>query len=47
MYARRVKIFTKEDEKKLMKLSNAGNQIKVMGANKFFESHFDLSLKLE
>ena len=32
VYARRVEIFTDEDEKELMKLSDAGNQIKVMGA---------------
>ena len=32
VYARRVEIFTDEDEKELMKLSDAGNQIKLMGA---------------
>ncbi len=32
-YARRVETFTDEYEKKLMKLCDAGNQIKVMGAN--------------
>ena len=29
VYARRVDIFTNEDEKELMKLSDTGNQIKV------------------
>ena len=33
IYARRVKTFTDEDKKELMKFSDAGNQIKVMGAN--------------
>ena len=32
IYAGGVEIFTDEDEKELMKLSDAGNQIKVMGA---------------
>ncbi len=32
IYARRVEIFTDDDEKKLMKFSDGGNQIKVMGA---------------
>ena len=32
VYARRVEIFTDEEEKKWMKLSDGGNQIKVMGA---------------
>ena len=32
VYARRVETFTDEEEKKWMKLSDAGNQIKVMGA---------------
>ncbi len=30
VYARRVEIFTDADKKKLMKLSDAGNQIKIM-----------------
>ena len=33
VYARRVETFTHEDENELMKLSDAGNQIKVIGAN--------------
>jgi len=33
VYARRVETFTDEDENELMKLSDAGNQIKVIGAN--------------
>ena len=33
VYARRVETFTDEDKKRWMKLSDAGNQIKVMGAN--------------
>ena len=33
VYARRVETFTHEDENELMKLSDAGNQIKVRGAN--------------
>ena len=33
VYARRVETFTDEDEKELVKFSDAGNQIKVMGAN--------------
>ena len=33
VYARRVEMFTNEDEKELMKLSDAGTQIKVMKAN--------------
>ena len=33
VYARRVETFSEEEEKKWMKLSNAGNQIKLMGAN--------------
>ena len=33
IYARRVETFTDEDKKELMKFSDAGNQIKVMGAN--------------
>ncbi len=32
VYARRVETFSKEEENKWMKLSDAGNQIKVMGA---------------
>ena len=32
VYARRVETFTDQDAKKLMKFSDAGNQIKVMGA---------------
>ena len=32
VYARRVETFTDEDKKRWMKLSDAGNQIKVMGA---------------
>ena len=32
VYARRVETFSDEEEKKWMKLSDAGNQIKVMGA---------------
>ena len=32
VYARRVETFTDQDAKKLMKCSDAGNQIKVMGA---------------
>ena len=32
VYARRVETFTDEDQKRWMKLSDAGNQIKVMGA---------------
>ncbi len=32
VYARGVTTFTDQDAKKLMKLSDAGNQIKVMGA---------------
>ena len=33
IYARRVETFTDEDKKELMKLSDAGNQTKVIGAN--------------
>ena len=33
VYVRRVDTFTDEDENELMKLSDAGNQIKVIGAN--------------
>ena len=33
VYARRVETFTHEDENELMKLSDAGKQIKVIGAN--------------
>ncbi len=33
VYARRVETFTDEYEKELMKFCDAGNQIKVMGAN--------------
>ena len=33
VYARRVETLTDEEEKKWMKLSDAGNQIKLMGAN--------------
>ena len=33
VYARRVKTFTDEYEKELMKFCDAGNQIKVIGAN--------------
>ena len=33
IYARRVAVFTVEDKKELMKLSDDGNQIKVIGAN--------------
>jgi len=33
VYARRLETFTDEDKKRWMKLSDAGNQIKVMGAN--------------
>ena len=33
VYARRVETFTDEDQKRWMKLSDAGNQIKLMGAN--------------
>ena len=33
VYARRVETFSNIDEKELMKLSDAGNQIKVIGAN--------------
>ena len=33
VYARRVETFTDEDKKRWMKLSDAGNQIKLMGAN--------------
>ena len=33
VYARRVETFTDEEEKKWMKLSDAGNQIKVMVTN--------------
>ena len=33
VYARRVETFTDENENELMKLSDAGNQIKVIGAN--------------
>ena len=33
VYARRVETFTDEDEKEFMKLNDAGNQIKVIGAN--------------
>ena len=33
VYARRVETFTNEDEKELVKLSYACNQIKVIGAN--------------
>ena len=33
VYARRVETFSEEEEKKWMKLSDAGNQIKLMGAN--------------
>ena len=33
IYAKRVETFTDEDEKKLMKLSDAGNQMKVIEAN--------------
>ena len=33
IYARRVENFTDKDEKELMKLSDAGNQIKIMGIN--------------
>ena len=33
VYARRVETFTNEDEKDLMKLSDSGNQIKVIRAN--------------
>ena len=33
VYARRVETFTDKDEKRFMKLSDDGNQIKVMGAN--------------
>ena len=32
VYARRVETFTDADQKKLMKLSDGGNQIKVIGA---------------
>ena len=32
VYARRVETFTDEDEQKWMQLSDAGNQIKLMGA---------------
>ena len=32
VYARRVKTFTDQDATKLMKVSDAGNQIKLMGA---------------
>jgi len=32
VYARRIETFTDQDAKKLMKFSDAGNQIKVMGA---------------
>ena len=31
VYARRVETFTDQDAKKLMKFSDTGNQIKVMG----------------
>ena len=31
VYVRRIEIFTAEDEKHLMQLSDAGNQIKLMG----------------
>ena len=33
VYARRVETFTDKDKNELMKLSDAGNQIKVIGAN--------------
>ena len=33
MYTRRVETFTDKDVKELMKLSDAGNQIKIMGAS--------------
>ena len=33
VYARRIETFTDQDEKKLMKSSDARNQIKIMGAN--------------
>ena len=33
VYARRVETFTDKYEKELMKFSDAGNQIKVMGEN--------------
>ena len=32
VYARRVETFTDQDAKKLMKFSESGNQIKIMGA---------------
>ena len=33
VYARRVETFTDEEEKKWMQLSDAGNQIKIIGTN--------------
>ena len=33
IYVRRVETFTDEDEKELMKLSDVGNQMKLIGAN--------------
>ena len=35
VYERRVETFTDEEAKELMKSSNAGNQIKVMGAKNY------------
>ena len=32
VYARRIETVTNEEEKRWMKVSNGGNQIKVMGA---------------
>jgi len=33
VYTRRVEIFTNKDEKELIKSSDAGNQLKITGAN--------------
>ncbi len=33
VYARRVETFTEKDEKELMKLSDVGNQIKIIATN--------------